>query len=223
MNTNTTENYILAPPINNKGNLISRVNRETDLKFVVINKPLVHKLPTFSRNKVARSRPTHAQLNYYKMKLELDMLKAGGVRWELLFTTIQQFRNPLFQQVKPGGVTGDDKSDGLYNEEGILYQLFATNRDTCAAYLEKLEFTFEQVKTQPGIVELWPQMKGFYFVVNTDQVYSKVHKQLDAYKKMHSLAFSEVYLQHNLLHDSNDLYLDDWISLYGFPPKELME
>ncbi|RCH56803.1 hypothetical protein DJ568_02815 [Mucilaginibacter hurinus] len=94
----------------------------------------------------------------FKIKIH----EANGDKFEDLFTTIQNYNDAGFQQIKPWGPLGDRKNDGYNSRTGVYYQVYAPEeiRNNYPEVVKKLETDFAGLKKQ------WPDIKEFYFVVN---------------------------------------------------------
>lgn len=87
---------------------------------------------------------------------------ADGNAFEDLFTSIMNYAESEFQQIKPWGSIGDRKNDGYIPSRGIYYQVFAPEdiRKSYSDVVTKLVNDFVELKNH------WTGIKEFYFVVN---------------------------------------------------------
>ena len=88
--------------------------------------------------------------------------KSDGQAFEDLFTSIMDYAEPDFRQIKPWGTIGDRKNDGYIKSKGIFFQVFAPE-DIRVKYTEavsKLNNDFL------GLLSHWSPVNEFYFVVN---------------------------------------------------------
>jgi hypothetical protein len=90
------------------------------------------------------------------------LLKADGQAFEDIFTSIMNYTEADFQQIKPWGNIGDRKNDGYIKTKGIFYQVFAPEdiRKSYKDAIAKLKTDFDGLKSQ------WKPIHEFYFVVN---------------------------------------------------------
>jgi len=88
--------------------------------------------------------------------------EADGVVFERLFTSIMDYAEPDFRQIKPWGNIGDRKNDGYIKSKGIFYQVFAPE-DIRLKYPE----TVSKLKNDfTGLLSQWSPVNEFYFVMN---------------------------------------------------------
>ena len=88
--------------------------------------------------------------------------EADGVVFERLFTSIMDYAEPDFRQIKPWGNIGDRKNDGYIKSKGIFYQVFAPE-DIRLKYSE----TVSKLKNDfTGLLSQWSPVNEFYFVMN---------------------------------------------------------
>lgn len=94
----------------------------------------------------------------FKIKIH----EANGDKFEDLFTSIQNYSDPGFQQIKPWGNIGDRKNDGYNAAKKIFYQVYAPEeiKISYPSVIKKLNTDFAGLKRQ------WPEVMEFYFVVN---------------------------------------------------------
>lgn len=94
----------------------------------------------------------------FKIKIH----EANGDRFEDIFSAIQHYAEPDFQQIKPWGNIGDRKNDGYIKSKGIYYQVYAPEeiKSNYPKVISKLKMDFAGLKRQ------WGGIKEFYFVVN---------------------------------------------------------
>lgn len=88
--------------------------------------------------------------------------EADGIAFERLFTSIMNYSEPDFQQIKPWGNIGDRKNDGYIKSKGIFYQVFAPE-DIHLKYpdaVSKIKDDFT------GLLSQWSPVNEFYFVIN---------------------------------------------------------
>lgn len=94
---------------------------------------------------------------------KLRIHEANGQAFEEIFTSIMNYSEPDFQQIKPWGKIGDRKNDGYIPSKGIYYQVFAPEdiRKSYPGVIAKLSEDFS------GLVKSWNNpIEEFYFVVN---------------------------------------------------------
>jgi len=90
------------------------------------------------------------------------LLESDGNSFEHLFTTIMNYAEPEFKQIKPWGKIGDRKNDGYIKTKGIYYQVYAPEdlRSNYPDMVKKLKDDFS------GLLANWSQINEFYFLVN---------------------------------------------------------
>lgn len=89
--------------------------------------------------------------------------EANGQAFEDIFTSIMNYFEPDFKQIKPWGNIGDRKNDGYIPSKGVFFQVFAPEdiRKSYPEVISKLKSDFS------GLVKKWNQpIKEFYFIVN---------------------------------------------------------
>jgi len=103
--------------------------------------------------------------------------EANGQIFEDIFSSILNYSEPSFQQIKPWGNIGDRKNDGYVKNQGIYYQVFAPEniQKSYPDVIKKIAIDFN------GLTSQWTNIQVFYFVVN------------DKYKGVH--ADSEILLE----------------------------
>ena len=90
---------------------------------------------------------------------QLKVHKANGQKFEDLFTSIMNYAEPGFRQIKAWGNIGDRKNDGYIKSTETYFQVFAPE-DIGKSYpnaIKKLETDFAGLKKQ------WPNVLNFYF------------------------------------------------------------
>jgi len=97
-----------------------------------------------------------------RRSFKLLIHEADGQAFEDLFTSIMNYAEPEFQQIKPWGNIGDRKNDGYIRSKGIFFQVYAPEdiRKNYPEVIKKLENDFK------GLLSQWTNIKEFYFVVN---------------------------------------------------------
>ena len=116
---------------------------------------------------------------------QLKVHKAEGQKFEDLFTSIMNYAEPGFQQIKAWGNIGDRKNDGYIKSTETYFQVFAPEdiRKSYPNAIKKLETDFAELKKQ------WPNVQNFYFVLNEYYrgVNADCEKAIIQIKKIHSL------------------------------------
>jgi len=99
---------------------------------------------------------------FARQLFKIKIHEANGDRFEDLFTSILNYAEPGFQQIKPWGNIGDRKNDGYVSSTGVYYQVYAPEeiKNNYPAVVSKLGTDFAGLKKQ------WKGVKEFYFVVN---------------------------------------------------------
>ena len=142
--------------------------------------------------------------------------KADGKKFEDIFTSIMNYAEPDFQQIKPWGNIGDGKNDGYIKSKGIYFQVFAPEdiRKSYVNVIKKLEKDFD------GLIKKWNPVNEFFFVVNDK--YKGVNADceiiIQKIKKTHNLlkaAFKTPKDLENILFTLTD---DQIISVTGYLP-----
>lgn len=93
---------------------------------------------------------------------KLRIHESDGINFERLFTSIMDYAEPGFKQIKPWGNIGDRKNDGHIESKGIFYQAFAPE-DIRIKYPEAVT---KLKKDFIGLLSQWSQVNEFYFVIN---------------------------------------------------------
>src|SRR5690606_10374720 len=97
-----------------------------------------------------------------RMLFQNKIYQADGNKFEDIFTAIQKYVEPGFQQIVPWGNIGDRKNDGYIESKGIYYQVYAPQdiKNNYPEVVKKLKGDFAGLKKQ------WPGIRAYYFVVN---------------------------------------------------------
>ena len=119
--------------------------------------------------------------NLFKLRIH----ESDGQAFEDLFTSIMNYKDKEFRQIKPWGNIGDRKNDGYNEKTGTFYQVFAPEdiRASYPAVIKKTEIDFHKLIAQ------WNPVNEFYFVVNDKYkgVNADSEQCLKQIKKDHSL------------------------------------
>jgi len=94
---------------------------------------------------------------------ELRCVDASPEDFQKLFESVMKRVDPRFISIRPYGNIGDRKCDGLYFEDGIVFQVYAPDELTQAATIAKIE------EDLSGAVKHWGEqgLKQWVFVYNT--------------------------------------------------------
>jgi hypothetical protein len=97
-----------------------------------------------------------------RVLFKLLIYKSDGQAFEDIFTSIMDYAEPDFRQIKPWGNIGDRKNDGYIKSKGIFFQVFAPEeiRVKYTEAVSKLNNDFL------GLLSQWSPVNEFYFVVN---------------------------------------------------------
>lgn len=88
--------------------------------------------------------------------------EADGQKFEDLFSSIMNYSENDFTQIKPWGSIGDRKNDGYIKSKGVYFQVYAPE-DIQKSYPDVIK----KIKTDfYGLKEHWNNIKEFYFVIN---------------------------------------------------------
>jgi len=142
--------------------------------------------------------------------------KADGQKFEDIFTSIMNYMEKDFQQIKPWGKTGDRKNDGYIKSRGIYYQVYAPEEITISYpnVVDKLKTDFS------GLMAQWSPINEFYFVVNDKYkgVNATSEQTIQELKELHTLdnaGFMTAKDLENFLFELND---DHIFAITGFIP-----
>ena len=151
---------------------------------------------------------------------KLKTYESDGAAFEHLFTTIMNYAEQDFQQVKPWGNIGDRKNDGYIKSKGIYYQVYAPE-DISRNYpdvIKKLKTDFA------GLLSHWAPVKEFYFLVNDK--YKGVHadseiimNQLIADNKLANGGIATAKYLENILFSLADDQIQSIVGLIPDPSK----
>jgi len=115
----------------------------------------------------------------------LKIHESKGQAFEDLFTSIMNYAEPDFQQIKAWGNIGDGKNDGYIKSKGIFFQVYAPEEisKSYPKVIEKLNKDFY------GLMEQWNPVNEYYFVVNDtyNGVNYESEKSIQAIKKDYGL------------------------------------
>ena len=97
-----------------------------------------------------------------RILFKLKIYSSNGIAYERLFTSIMDYAEPGFQQIKPWGNIGDRKNDGYIKSKGIFYQVYAPedSKNNSPKTVSKLKSDFS------GLLSQWSPVNEFYFVLN---------------------------------------------------------
>jgi hypothetical protein len=105
---------------------------------------------------------TRDEKSILRFLFQNKIYKADGQAFETLFTSIMNYAESDFQQIKPWGNIGDRKNDGYIKSKGIFFQVFAPE-DIQQKYPEAIK----KLRTDfGGLITQWPSVNEFYFLVN---------------------------------------------------------
>lgn len=88
--------------------------------------------------------------------------ESDGTLFENLFTSIMNYAEPDFLQIKPWGNIGDRKNDGYIKSKGIFYQVYAPENIS-------IKYNDAVIKLKNDLSDLlkqWSPVNEFYFVIN---------------------------------------------------------
>ena len=149
---------------------------------------------------------------FFKLKIH----EANGQKFEDTFTTIMNYAEPDFQQIKPWGNIGDRKNDGYIKSKGIFFQVFAPEeiRKSYPEAIIKLENDFESLKKQ------WNPVNEFYFVLNDkyNGVNADCEKKIQHIKKHHKLKNAGFKTPKDLENILFSLQDDQILTITGYLP-----
>ena len=93
---------------------------------------------------------------------KLLVYRSDGIEFERLFTSIMNYAEPEFKQIKPWGNIGDRKNDGYIKSKGVFFQVYAPEDliNNSPAAVKKLKNDFL------GLMRQWSPINEFYFVMN---------------------------------------------------------
>ena len=144
------------------------------------------------------------------------ILKADGQIFEDIFSSIMNYAETDFQQIKPWGNIGDRKNDGYIKTKGIFYQVYAPEdiRKSYTNVVSKLKKDFDGLKAQ------WSPVNEFYFVVNDKDngVNADCEKTIQEIKISHNLNNAGILTVKHLENILFELEDDQIFSITGFIP-----
>ncbi len=137
---------------------------------------------------------------------KLKIHEATGAAFEDIFTSIMNYSEPDFQQIKPWGNIGDRKNDGYIPGKGVFFQVYAPEdlQSNYPAAVSKLEKDFA------GLSKAWKkQINEFYFVVNdrykgVNPVSQQSIKKIESKYRLVKAAFKTAKDLENLLFTLED-------------------
>jgi hypothetical protein len=142
--------------------------------------------------------------------------------FEDLFTSVKQYENSNFKQIKPQGSLGDGKCDGFNASSGEYYQVYAPEELTGneSTLLSKMDASIT------GLMKFW-EVKGFkvckfYYVVKDDykNVYALLYTNAKAVAKKYNIECEILTCK-----DIEDSFLkldeDNIFTIIGIPPDPL--
>jgi hypothetical protein len=146
--------------------------------------------------------------------------RSDGQAFEDLFTSIMNYAEKDFRQIKPWGNIGDRKCDGYIKSKGIFFQVYAPEdiKQNYPSVISKLKTDFA------GLKKHWENDEGsireFYFVVNDkyDGVNPDSEMAINEIVSQNSLdngGFKTAKDIENLLFDLND---DQILTITGAIP-----
>lgn len=142
--------------------------------------------------------------------------KADGQKFEDIFSTIMNYKEKDFQQIKPWGNIGDRKNDGYIKSKGMFYQVYAPE-DISTSYtnvIGKLKRDFGGLMTQ------WSPINEFYFVVNDKYkgVNADCEQTIQELKALHNLDNAGFKTAKDLENSLFELDEDQILAITGFIP-----
>jgi hypothetical protein len=120
-------------------------------------------------------------LYFHHLVWENRCFKAAPQEFQRLFEDIAVRQYPGFQRIRPYGAVGDRKADGLYEAEGVVFQVYSPDtlrqRDT----LVKIEDDLS------GAIKHWgDKLKRWVFVYNARSgLTPDIPRMLHAQEKKH--------------------------------------
>jgi len=128
---------------------------------------------------------TSQEKTFLRIMFQNKIFKTEGQAFEDLFTTIMSHSEKDFQQIKPWGRIGDKHCDGYIENKGIYYQVYAPE-DIRKSYTDLIQKISKDFKL---LIDLWPDVKSFYFVVNDKYkgVNAEAEQTLKTLKKNYNL------------------------------------
>ncbi|GGH58414.1 hypothetical protein HNQ91_000420 [Filimonas zeae] len=149
---------------------------------------------------------------------KLLVYQADGSRFEDVFTSIMNYCESGFQQIKPWGNIGDRKNDGYIKESGTFFQVYApedVTRDYPTA-VKKAKDDFSLLLSQ------WEGIKEYYFVLNDKfkGVNADCEQALSLIVKKYKLRGGGLLTPKVLENKLFELSEDQIMSVVGFLPSE---
>lgn len=101
---------------------------------------------------------TYVHWLYWRLKV----LESGHMDFQYLFEKIMARAGDQFVRVKPHGRLGDKKCDGLFYDDGVVYQVYSPDEVVLKKTLKKIK------EDLAGAVQEWGEdLKKWVFVYNT--------------------------------------------------------
>lgn len=151
-----------------------------------------------------------------RSQFKIKIYEANGQKFEDLFTSIMQYHDVDFQQIKPWGNIGDRGNDGYILSKGIFYQVFAPEdiKKSYPQVINKLNNDFSKVLNQ------WNDIKEFYFVVNDKYkgINADCEQKIKNIKSLHNLRNASFMTAKSLEDILFKLEDDQIFSIIGFLP-----
>lgn len=142
--------------------------------------------------------------------------RANGQKFEDIFTSIMNYAEQGFQQIKPWGNIGDRKNDGYIKSKGVYFQVFAPEEigKSYVDIVDKIETDFS------GLIKQWSPIEEFYFVVNDKYlgVNADCEKKIQQIREDNNLDKTGFYTAKDLENLLFGLLDDQIFSIAGFLP-----
>ena len=144
------------------------------------------------------------------------IFKADGQAFEDLFSSIMNYAEADFRQIKPWGNIGDRKNDGYIKSKGIYYQVWAPE-DIRKSYTKAVDKLVEDFN---GLMEHWSPINEFYFVINDKYkgVNADSEMAIQSIKDEHNLEDAGIMTPKDLENILFTLLDDEILSITGFIP-----
>ena len=153
---------------------------------------------------------------FARCQFQLKIHQADGQKFEDIFTSIMNYTETDFQQIKPWGKIGDRKNDGYIKSKGIYYQVYAPE-EISISYINavnKLNADFNGLKSH------WSSIKEFFFVVNDKYkgVNADCEQTIQQLKELHELHKADFMTAKDLENYLFKLDDDQILAIAGFIP-----
>lgn len=97
-------------------------------------------------------------LYIHYLRFENECLKRNGAEFQSFFEELMTKAEPSFVVVKPWGKEGDWKCDGIIEEDGTYFQVYAPEAMSAAETIAKIDADFA------GVLEHWGDLQSWTFV-----------------------------------------------------------